>query len=169
MSDITIKRLSEADLGDFHAIRLEALQQAPQAFGSTYESEVLRPIAGFAERLANSIVFGAYSGGRIVGMAGLARYDGPKESHKAFVWGVYVRADMRARSVAGSLVQALIDHAPDGVEQILLTVVRENEAAEALYRRLGFTVYGEEPNALKTSAGYASEFLMIRSLAGRRD
>lgn len=66
-----IRRLSPADAADYRDIRLRALQQSPESFGSTYALEAPRPFDHFAERLAGAIVFGAYSEGCIVGMIGL--------------------------------------------------------------------------------------------------
>jgi ribosomal protein S18 acetylase RimI-like enzyme len=164
VSAIAIRRLLESAAEDFRTIRLEALRAAPDAFGSTYESEVARPIKAFEERLANSLVFGAYDGEGIIGMAGLARNTGAKEQHKAFLWGMYVRADERRRGAGAALVDAIINEAPDGVEQITLTVVTDNGAALALYARLGFAIYGVEPKALKVGDGYSDETLMMRFL-----
>ena len=164
MRAIAIRRLSPASRDDYRKIRLEALRASPEAFGSTYELEAQRPIEAFVERLAGSIVFGAYLGDGIVGMVGLAGEQGPKERHKAFLWGMYVRAEMSGKGVGRALVEAILEAAPAGVEQITLAVVKENAAAQALYRRLGFTVYGAEPRALKVRDRYADEILMVKFL-----
>jgi ribosomal protein S18 acetylase RimI-like enzyme len=164
MSAIAIRRLSPASRDDYRKIRLEALRASPEAFGSTYELEAQRPIEAFAERLAGSIVFGAYLGDEIVGMVGIAGGQGPKERHKAFLWGMYVRADMTGKGVGRALVEAILEAAPAGIEQITLAVVKENAAAQALYQRLGFTVYGAEPRALKIGDHYADEILMVKFL-----
>jgi ribosomal protein S18 acetylase RimI-like enzyme len=46
-------------------------------------------------------------------------------------------------------------------------VVQDNAAALALYRELGFQVYGTEPRALQSAHGYADEVLMVRFLSAR--
>ena len=155
-----ISRLLPSDAEAFRTIRLAALRTAPDAFGSTYEIEAARPVSTFADGLAASVVFGAYDDQRIVGMAGLKREAGPKVSHKAFVWGFYVEPAWRGRGVGSALVAALIEAARDVVEQLTLTVVEGNDAALALYEKFGFSAYGIEPRALKTSAGYVNEILM---------
>jgi ribosomal protein S18 acetylase RimI-like enzyme len=164
MSQLQIHRLSAADAADYRAIRLAALQQEPQAFGSTYEAEAGRPLSGFAERLSSSVVLGAYLDGRIVGMAGFKQQEGARERHKAFVWGTYVEPGMRRRGVAAALMAAVLEAATDVVEQLTLCVVKDNVEAIALYRKLGFEVYGVEPRALKRGSGYADEVLMMRRL-----
>jgi len=171
MSGIHIRRLGAADAADFRSIRLAALKGAPEAFGSTYEVEVRRPLAHFVERVASCPVFGAfegpYEGRRIVGMAGYKREDGARDRHKAFVWGTYVEPAVRRRGVARALMEALMHEAAGEVEQLTLSVVKENEAAAALYRALGFESYGLEPRALKSATGYADEVLMVCFLARR--
>src|SRR5882757_6663592 len=86
-----VRRLGVADAEDYRTIRLAALAREPDAFGSVYDVEVARPLSAFAERLATSVVFAAHIGDRIVGMVGLKPETGPKDSHKGFVWGLYVR------------------------------------------------------------------------------
>jgi ribosomal protein S18 acetylase RimI-like enzyme len=114
-----------------------------------------------AERLASSVVFGAYLDGHIIGMIGLKQEDGPKKAHKGFVWGFYVEPEGRQQGVATRLMTTLIEAARSIVEQLTLTVVQENEVAIALYKRFGFTIYGVEPRAHKTSTGYLDQVLMV--------
>jgi len=161
-----IRRLAAADVRDYRAIRLAALEQAPDAFGSVHGAEAARPVAAFAERLETSIVFGAYIGGRIAGVAGFKREDGLKDRHKGFVWGLYVQPGARGRGVGAALIGAVIAAAREVVEQLTLAVVRGNESAISLYRRAGFEIYGVEPRALKNPAGYADEVLMVLFLRG---
>ena len=161
MSAIRIRRLSAADAADYRAIRLAALAGAPEAFGSSYEAEVVRPLGHFAERVGSCPVFGAYDGERIIGMVGYKREPGARDRHKAFVWGTYVEPGARRQGVARALMEALLRTAAQEVEQLTLSVVQDNEAAKRLYLTVGFEAYGLEPRALKSAAGYADELLMV--------
>ncbi|HKU98169.1 MAG TPA: GNAT family N-acetyltransferase [Vineibacter sp.] len=161
---VTVRRLVPADAEDYRAIRLASLAREPDAFGSVHAVEAVRPLADFAERLASSSVFGAYADGGLVGVAGFKQQTGPKDQHKGFVWGMYVQGDWRGRGVGRALMDAVIDAARGTVEQLTLAVVQGNDAAMALYRKAGFEVYGVEPRALKSAAGYADEVLMVRRL-----
>jgi ribosomal protein S18 acetylase RimI-like enzyme len=97
-------------------------------------------------------------------MAGFKQYQGARECHKAFVWGTYVRPEERRRGAARELMEAVLDGARGTVEQLTLAVVSDNAAALALYRGLGFEVYGREPRALKSDGGCDDETLMVRFL-----
>ena len=157
---ITVRPLRISDAADYRAIRLSALQTAPEAFGSVHAVEASQPIERHAERLASSLVLGAYDGERIVGMVGFKREAGPKDAHKGLLWGFYVEPGSRRHGVGAALVSALLHAARGAVEQVTLTVV-QGSAAIALYERFGFTRYGLEPRALKSPAGYADEVLMV--------
>lgn len=159
-----ISRLGPALAAEYRAIRLAALESEPEAFGSTFVAEAARPLGDFAARLTTSVVFGAYAGTRIVGVAGFQRNDGEKESHKGFVWGFYVHADHRGRGVGGALLDAIVTAARETVEQLTLTVVAANSPAIALYLARGFEIYGVEPRALRGPGGYADEILMALML-----
>ena len=65
--------------------------------------------------------------------------------------GVYVGPELRGHSVGRQITTALVTLArtlPD-VERLLLTVAADNAAAQALYRKVGFQLWGTECVALK--------------------
>ncbi|WP_323122028.1 GNAT family N-acetyltransferase [Burkholderia alba] len=162
---VDIRLLDTACAADYRAIRLAALRDAPDAFGSTYAIEAARPFEHFAERVATTRVFAVYLDGRIAGMIGYKRESGGKDRHKGFLWGMYVAPHAQRRGFAAALVEAALAAAATEVEQVTLSVVQGNDAARALYERLGFTLYGVEPRALKSANGYADELLMVKFLA----
>jgi ribosomal protein S18 acetylase RimI-like enzyme len=49
----------------------------------------------------------------------------------------------------------------DGLETILIGVSSNNPPALNLYKSLGFTDYGREPNCLKHEGNYVDEILML--------
>jgi ribosomal protein S18 acetylase RimI-like enzyme len=165
MSPFKIRRLTPTDAADFRAIRLAALQDTPEAFGSTYESELPRPLSVIAERLSSSTVFGAHLGGRIVGMAGYWREEGSKSQHKGVIWGMYVAPEARRSGIGAALLEAIIESATPVVEQLSLAVIEENSEAISLYRNHGFEIYGVEPRALKSPLRYSNEVMMVRLLS----
>src|SRR5690349_1819929 len=90
---ISIRVLTPADAKAYRAIRLEALQQEPDAFASSYEEESSRPKI-FRERLEGRFggtTFGAFAAEEIVGTAGGVREDRLKTRHRLLLVGVYVR------------------------------------------------------------------------------
>jgi ribosomal protein S18 acetylase RimI-like enzyme len=137
------------------------LKTAPDAFGSVHAIEASKTIEQHAERLTASLVFGAYDSERIVGMVGLKSEEGPRNSHKGFMWGFYVEPEFRKHGIGSALMSALLSAARSVVEQVTLSVTAENATAIALYERFGFRRYGIEPRALKTPAGYSDEILMV--------
>jgi ribosomal protein S18 acetylase RimI-like enzyme len=166
-SPVQIRRLLPADARLFREIRLEALQLAPEAFGSSYEQECSRSLAQFEEVLSGSDVFGAFRSTDLLGMAGYRTQAGAKKAHKGYLWGMYVRAGARGTGVAKPLVDAVLAHARERVELVQLSVVSENEAAQRLYRNCGFVAYGHEVHSLKQGGRYYDEVLMAVALDPR--
>ena len=152
-----IRQLTARDAAAFQALRLRALRESPEAFGSTYAEEVGRPLDAVASRLAadpvTSVVLAAAPapGGPLVGGVGCYRESGRKRRHVGVVWGLFVAPEARGRGVGRALLAALVTHvrAWPGLEQLTLTVVPENAAARALYVRYGFRPVGLAPRALR--------------------
>ena len=96
---IFLRRLGRNDAGPYRELRLLALQLHPEAFGSSFEEESSLSENAFAERLDDGLVFGAWSAEQLVGCAGLAQREKTKLRHKAILWGMFVRHEMRGNGV----------------------------------------------------------------------
>jgi ribosomal protein S18 acetylase RimI-like enzyme len=166
-----IRVLDTVDAARFQDLRLDALQESPTAFASSYSQEADTPLTETALRLKPdqdwSWVLGGFIGSEeLVGMVGFRRERGPKHTHKAVLWGMYVRPSHRGNGIGRSLIGAFLVRAGaiDGLEQIKLTVNPTQEAAVHLYSSLGFQSYGREPCALKIGGRYFDEDYMILRL-----
>jgi hypothetical protein len=51
---IEIRHLKSADVVAYRDMRLAALRESPEAFGSTFERESAQPLAWFHDRLGNT-------------------------------------------------------------------------------------------------------------------
>jgi ribosomal protein S18 acetylase RimI-like enzyme len=162
-----IRVLTASDASEYWKIRLEALECDPEAFGSSPEEHRALTDDEVAARiscdLANKFVLGAFSGERLLGTAGFFRDKGLKARHKGHIWGVYVTREERNQGLGRKMLQAVLEQAAriDGVEQIMLSVVTEQNAAVSLYRSLGFESYGCECRALKIGGRYVDEENMV--------
>ena len=90
---IEVKRVGFSDFDAVVALRGHALESHPHAFGAAREEDRLmfsRDRETILGTVGQSVVFGAYEGQALVGMAGLARAAGAKRRHKAIIWGMYV-------------------------------------------------------------------------------
>jgi ribosomal protein S18 acetylase RimI-like enzyme len=167
---IEIRRLTADDAHAYYGLRLEALEREPLAFTESPEEHREVTIDSIAKKLGaddgDALVMGAFTEAAFVGMAGLARFSGPKRRHKATIWGVYVKVEWRTKGIARVLLNELIERAKamPGVEQILLSVGTEQAAANKLYQSLGFEAYGREPRTLKIGDRYVDEDCMILRL-----
>jgi len=157
-----IRQLAPDEAARYRDIRLEGLQRDPDAFSSTFEHESAMELSWFAERIVKGNVFGAFVGGELVGVAGYWPREGAKESHKATLWGMYVRSSARGSGLGERLMRAIVNHASGRVAQLQLGVATGNTAALRLYIKSGFSEYGREMKALKLDEHYVDEILMVR-------
>jgi len=162
-----IRVLTEADVAIYRPLRLRAVREEPESFGSSYEESVQRPLEEMARRLrpdpaTGTVTLGAFDPD-LVGMVGLLRDSGRKMRHKAMIWGMYTVPEVRGRGVGRALLAAILAHARTvpGLEQVYLTVVTTQPIARALYESVGFVPYGVEPRALKLGDRYLDEALMV--------
>ena len=168
---ITIRAAAETDAPALFVLRLEALENHPEAFSSDAEIHRDRPTTFWLDWLrARSdgragMLFVAEAADGLIGMAGIRAGDGPKARHSGTVWGVYVRPDWRGLRIADRLIEACLDWArAHDLTVAKLAVVTTSVPAIRSYLRCGFGVYGVEPRAIRHDGAYYDEFLMSRLL-----
>jgi RimJ/RimL family protein N-acetyltransferase len=162
-----IRRLLPADVPAYRALMLEAYARHPEAFMSSAAERAALPLAWWEARVkedpdANEMVFGAFDGVSLLGVAGLSFETREKARHKATLFGMYVRPEGRKSGTGRALVHAVLTQARrrPGVRLLQLTVTHGNAAAERLYEHCGFVPFGLEPNALMLPGGFHAKLHM---------
>lgn len=144
----------------WRSLRLEALAEAPYAFGSKLAEWEGAPEERWRERLGlpGSYNLVAVAEARPVGMATGV----PDEPGTVTLISMYVGRDARGTGLAGMLIDVLAGWAADqGAQRLCLDVRADNVAALRAYERLGFQVSGEVP---RTSPEEPLELTMRMSL-----
>lgn len=137
-----VRRAGARDWAALRAIRLEALAEEPDAYGSTYVESVTYPDERWRWIVVDYRYYLAEQGERVVGMAS----GGANELHPGTHWlyGMYVTPDARGTGVADQLVDAVIEWARgEGATALYLQVTASLPRSRAFYARSGFVETGE--------------------------
>lgn len=160
-----VRRLAPEEWREYRALRLRALADAPDAFGSTLEVEEGRPDAFWADRLAAASASGrdlplvAVVGGALVGLA-WGRLDSPTPG-AAHLYQMWVAPECRGLGVGRALLEEVVAWARGaGARQLDLRVTLGNGAAERLYEGSGFVAVGE-PEPLRPGSLLRSRLLRL--------
>ncbi|MDN0081477.1 GNAT family N-acetyltransferase [Crenobacter sp. SG2305] len=168
---IDIRRLIPSEAVAYRQLMLEAYQSHPEAFTSSVEERAALPLSWWGERLteaslAPEVVFAAFDGGRLAGVAGIAFESREKVRHKANLFGMYVPVRYRGQGLGQRLIQTVLNYAKlrGGVRIVQLTVTDDNDAACRLYARCGFLSYGLEPLAVRVGDTFMAKRHMYYDL-----
>jgi GNAT superfamily N-acetyltransferase len=141
---VMVREVVAEDWQALRDIRLEALRDAPEAFGSTYEREAAFVEADWQRRIAR--------GGSFLGYLPEASASSPagliggylEEPGLVELVSMYVRPQARGRGLGEALVATVIDWAAArNAGSVHLWVTETNSPARLLYKRCGFTLTGE--------------------------
>ena len=127
-------------------LRLRALADAPDAFGSTLERERSLGRPGWIDWIegwegATNVMFVAERDDRWIGMALGSRNGDEPEAH---LYGMWVEPAWRAQGVGAKLVERVLSWARSwGARWVILAVTETNAGAATFYERLGFEDTGE--------------------------
>jgi ribosomal protein S18 acetylase RimI-like enzyme len=157
----TIRSFASSEWHTYRDLRLRALADSPDAFGSTLAQEKTRKDDSWAERLekgANSALelpLLAEVGGVPVGLA-WARIE-PSTGEVAYLYQVWVAPAYRRLGIGKKMLEAVIDWARSkNVRFIELGVTTDESPAWRLYTREGFKPVGE-PEPLRPGSELLSQ------------
>lgn len=140
MPTTAVRRATPAEWPAYRALRLAALADAPDAFGSTLAEATRNTQADWRSRLEKAACFIASAGGRDAGLAACLVGDG-----RAQLVSMWVHPGHRGAGLADLLVGAVVQWARTaGYDELELWVAAGNERARRLYARHGFASTGEE-------------------------
>lgn len=98
--------------------------------------------------------------GYVMAMGGLAR----RNRHSAYLVAGLLK-DYRNKGIGTKMFQTLLSWAEKkGLHRLELTVIAHNDAAIALYKKMGFKVEGVKRDSLWISGKYVDEYYMARLL-----
>jgi GNAT superfamily N-acetyltransferase len=139
----SLRRAVFGDESIMRELRLQALSEAPEAFGSTYEKELARTTSDWQRWLSPGVTFilDEPEGARGI-VAGVPDATGAEVVHLMAMW---VHPAVRGSGAADELVAAVLDWAKsEGAKLVRLNVIQRNDRARRFYERIGFRATGYE-------------------------
>ena len=135
---VTVRRAGSDEWRLLRALRLAALADSPEAFGSTLERESAFSDDQWGPWLGSLHWFVAEEGGRAVGLVAAAGQD-RRHPGRRQVLSMWVAPPARRHGVGAALVGAVRTWAVEGGARALtLGVAEGNEGARRFYEHLGF-------------------------------
>lgn len=164
-SPLAVRRLRADDWPVYRNLRLRALADSPDAFGSTWEVEHVRPDEHWAGRLSAAVTspwqlpLVAEEGAALVGLVWGRVEDAQPET--AHVFQMWVAPEARSRGCGTVLLQTVVDWARDlNARTVSLRVTCGDTAARRLYERAGFTPVGD-PEPLRPGSTVLAQLMNL--------
>ena len=168
---VKTRRLGKDDAGHYRDLMLRAYRAHPDAFTTSVREAKFRSSSWWAARAGDgspgsSLVIGAFSASRLVGVVGLSFEAREKVRHKVRLFGMYVLPSFRGRGIGKRLVQRGLAEARrhKDARLVQLTVTEGNSDALKLYEKCGFVRFGVEPLAVAVGDKHVSKVHMWRPL-----
>jgi RimJ/RimL family protein N-acetyltransferase len=172
-ASFVIRVLTSGDTDVLIALRKEALETNPLAFGASLQDDKTLSPEFLRTSLADpqtSVIVGLFDGADLVGMVGVVRGTQVKRRHRAGIWGMYVSPRARGKGAGRRLLEAAIETARSwpGVEQVHLSVTETSVEAWRLYESVGFREWGREPRSVLWEGRYVEEIHLVLDLSEYR-
>ena len=139
---LEIQRLQASEGARWRSIRLSALEDAPDAFGTTLAEASTLALECWSRQVQKLPTFVAVRAGVDVGV--VRGSPAVEETDAAFLLSMWVARQARGDGVGSALVDAVIKWAHSrGFSRLILDVADANRSAIALYARKGFKPTGK--------------------------
>ncbi len=159
---MNIERLDAPDGARLLSIRLRALRDAPDAFGTTWQEAAALHLEHYDRQLDLLATFVATIDGWDQGLVRGAPHDELKAA--GYLMSLWVAPEARRQGVGSALVEAVTEWArASGLRRLLLDVGEANTAAISLYTSKGFVPTGEY-GALPPPREHIREIRLVRML-----
>lgn len=166
MGKVTITEINSGQIEQYKKFFTMGLTNDEEFFRITPADEANAP---FPTKDNNkSFTLGAYVDSELAGIVSFIRDGADREKlrHKGTLLRMYVSGTQRGKGIAKQLIEVLIERVKtiEGIEQINLTVMDNNQTAKRLYQKFGFVTYGSEQDAIKWKGKYFTENQMVLKL-----
>jgi ribosomal protein S18 acetylase RimI-like enzyme len=159
--DVQIRRVLEDDWQTVRDIRLRALREDPEVFGSSLAREELFAEPHWRMRLRSAATWVVVEDGVPRGLVGMIQEPGSPTSDRHIVQ-LWVAPESRRRGMAWGLLDTVREAArAEGATTVSLWVVDGNHAAGDLFVRAGY-VRTTERHALTRDPSQVEERLVLR-------
>jgi ribosomal protein S18 acetylase RimI-like enzyme len=161
----SVRSFTPAEWPIYKALRLRALEESPNAFGSTLALELERTDTAWTERLKNAVSSGQ-------DCAFLAEFEGtpsgsvwakadPSDPSTVHILQMWVAPSTRGRGVGDALLKAAIHWATQyGARFAKLGVTCGDTPAVRLYQRAGFVELGA-PEPIRPSSALLAQNMVL--------
>jgi ribosomal protein S18 acetylase RimI-like enzyme len=163
---VTVRKICPHEGLSLRAIRIRAISDSPDAFGSTLAETEARPAEYWEGRArdnaagVNSVMFVAEESGIWTGIAGCYREEGATGLEFDLI-SMWVDPACRGRGIGRLLVDAVASWAGGhGASELSLWVTETNQPAVALYQSAGFR-FTEERQPLPSNPGLLERRMVL--------
>lgn len=165
-----IKKLTSTHAHQYQRLRLEALQNYPQAFLSLYENEKQKTIYEFEWEIKSSYptpfwgYYGVFENQQLLAYLQISKSPLPKQAHLAYVYNLYVSHQHQRQKVGNQLMRFIITQIKkkgENIEQIRLAHNGKNLQAHNFYKSLGFKTEAIKKKTIKYQDEYDDEIEMV--------
>lgn len=138
--NIEYRKLLPHESKIYRALRLESLEQFPDAFEVNYQEALntkkLRMESDIENQISGKFVLGAFADDQLIGICVFVK----NEDHSGTIYQMYVNKNFQGKNIGSGLLQAVIREAREklNVMEVYLEVARKNESAYYLYKKNGF-------------------------------
>lgn len=142
--NISFRKLEAKDSKLYREIRLEALREYPEYFGSSYEEQCALEKLYFErlleEKYQNAFMFGAFYDDKLIGICGLTT-DRVSIPNSGEIIQMYVKRGFQGKKIGYQLLDEIIKFTKkqNKLSSIILGVKKSNTIAHYLYSNMGFS------------------------------